>query len=145
VQLPPVSVERHEAAKAAGQAVATVEGFAPRYCQQPGLEAGVAAEAIELPERRDERLLHYLVCLLLRAECRHGRTTRSPLMAVHQVSERPGVACAGFIDQLGVGHTSCRHGVMPESLEIFHVSGNFSPWRSAAVEGRLEPAQLWTN
>jgi hypothetical protein len=81
----------------------------PRDGQQPGLEARVAAEAVEAPERQQKGVL----CRVLRVRVgtqgrERGAIDRRP-MPFDQLAKGGRVPLPGPRDQVDIAHTDCRH------------------------------------
>ena len=73
-------------------ALSPIDGFSPRDRQEPGSERRFATKRLELPERRQERLLRDIVGFRDRADRRHGGPEDSPAVPVHELAERVQVA-----------------------------------------------------
>ena len=81
----------------------------PRDRQQPGLEARVAAEAVEAAERQQKRVLRGVFRVRVRSQRREGGAIDRRPMPIDQLAEGGRVPLPGPRDQVDIAHTDCRH------------------------------------
>ena len=82
----------------------------PRDRQYPGLEAGVPTEAAEAAPGEDERVLGGIFGLGVRPQGGQRGPIHSGSMPIDEIPEGGVIPVAGARHQLGIGHTSSRHG-----------------------------------
>ena len=93
----------------AAQTAPVIDGLVPRDGQQPGLEARVAAEGVEPPERHQKRVLRGIFRVRMRAQRREGGPIDRRPVPFDQLAKGGRVPLPGPRDQVDVAHTDCRH------------------------------------
>ena len=83
--------------------------MAPCDPEQPGLEAGFPAEAVEAAVREEKGVLCRVFRIRMRSEGGQRRPVDRSAMPVNQFAERGRVALPGPGDQVDIAHTDYRH------------------------------------
>ena len=100
---PPDPPARPSAARR-GPDCAVIDRLVPCDGQQPGLEARLAAERLEPPERHQKRVLRGVLRLRMRAERREGGPIHRHPVPFDQLAKGGRVPLPGPRDQVDVAH-----------------------------------------
>ena len=93
----------------AGDDAAAIDRLVPRDCQQPGFEAGVAAEACQPLIRHQECFLRGVFSIGVRCERGARGTIYRHAMSIDELPKGRRIALERACHQVSIAHTNCRH------------------------------------